>query len=59
MSATIQDPPPLHELAPSLRLAHGGPGRTLNVYLLDTVVVDSGCAGTAAASPAGSSARTC
>jgi hydroxyacylglutathione hydrolase len=42
MSATIQDPPPLHELAPGLRLAHGGPGRTLNVYLLDTVAVDSG-----------------
>jgi glyoxylase-like metal-dependent hydrolase (beta-lactamase superfamily II) len=42
MSATIQDPSPLHELAPGLRLAHGGPGRTLNVYLLDTVVVDSG-----------------
>ena len=42
MSATIQDPPPLHELAPGLRLAHGGPGRTLNVYLLGDVVVDSG-----------------
>jgi hydroxyacylglutathione hydrolase len=32
----------LHELAPGLSLAHGGPGRTLNVYLLGTVVVDSG-----------------
>jgi glyoxylase-like metal-dependent hydrolase (beta-lactamase superfamily II) len=42
MSATIQDPPPLHEPAPGLRLAHGGPGRTLNVYLLGDVVVDSG-----------------
>jgi hydroxyacylglutathione hydrolase len=42
MSATIQDPPPLHELAPGLALARGGPGRTLNVYLLGDVVVDSG-----------------
>jgi hydroxyacylglutathione hydrolase len=42
MSATVQDPPPLHELAPGLRLARGGPGRTLNVYLLGTVVVDAG-----------------
>jgi hydroxyacylglutathione hydrolase len=42
MSATIQHPRPLHELAPGLHLARGGPGRTLNVYLLDTVVVDAG-----------------
>jgi glyoxylase-like metal-dependent hydrolase (beta-lactamase superfamily II) len=42
MSATIQDRRPLHELAPGLRLARGGPGRTLNVYLLGDVVVDSG-----------------
>jgi hydroxyacylglutathione hydrolase len=42
MSGTIQDPPPLHELAPGLRLARGGPGRSLNVYLLGDVVVDSG-----------------
>jgi hydroxyacylglutathione hydrolase len=42
MSATIQDPPPLHELAPGLRLARGGPGRSLNVYLLGDVVVDAG-----------------
>jgi glyoxylase-like metal-dependent hydrolase (beta-lactamase superfamily II) len=42
MSATIQDPRPLHELAPGLRLACGGPGRSLNVYLLGDVVVDSG-----------------
>jgi hydroxyacylglutathione hydrolase len=32
----------LHELAPGLHLARGGPGRTLNVYLLGDVVVDSG-----------------
>jgi hydroxyacylglutathione hydrolase len=42
MSATIQDPQPLHELAPGLHLAHGGPGRTLNIYLLGDIVVDSG-----------------
>jgi hydroxyacylglutathione hydrolase len=42
MSATIQDPPPLHELAPGLALARGGPGRSLNVYLLGDVVVDAG-----------------
>jgi hypothetical protein len=36
MSATIQDPRPLHELAPGLHLARGGPGRTLNVYMLGT-----------------------
>jgi hydroxyacylglutathione hydrolase len=35
-------PSPLHELAPGLALARGGPGRSLNVYLLDTVVVDAG-----------------
>jgi hydroxyacylglutathione hydrolase len=35
-------PPSLHELAPGLALARGGPGRTLNVYLLGTVVLDSG-----------------
>jgi hydroxyacylglutathione hydrolase len=33
---------PLHELAPDLYLARGGPGRTLNVYLFGTVVLDSG-----------------
>src|SRR6266540_7137469 len=32
----------LHQLAPGLALARGGPGRTLNVYLLGTVVVDAG-----------------
>jgi hydroxyacylglutathione hydrolase len=42
MSATIQDPRPLHELARGLALARGGPGRSLNVYLLGDVVVDSG-----------------
>jgi hydroxyacylglutathione hydrolase len=42
MSATAQRPLPLHELAPGLRLARGGPGRSLNVYLLGGVVVDSG-----------------
>jgi hydroxyacylglutathione hydrolase len=42
MSATAQRPLPLHELAPGLALARGGPGRTLNVYLLGDVVVDSG-----------------
>jgi hydroxyacylglutathione hydrolase len=42
MSATAQRPLPLHELAPSLALARGGPGRTLNVYLLGDVVVDAG-----------------
>jgi hydroxyacylglutathione hydrolase len=42
MSATVQRPLPLHELAPGLALARGGPGRTLNVYLLGDVLVDSG-----------------
>jgi hydroxyacylglutathione hydrolase len=42
MSATAQRPVPLHELAPGLALARGGPGRTLNVYLLGDVVVDAG-----------------
>ena len=42
MSATAQRPLPLHELTPGLALARGGPGRTLNVYLLGDVVVDSG-----------------
>jgi hydroxyacylglutathione hydrolase len=42
MGATAQGPQPLRELAPGLSLARGGPGRTLNVYLLDTIVVDSG-----------------
>jgi hydroxyacylglutathione hydrolase len=31
-----------YELAPGLSLARGGPGLTLNVYLLGDVVVDSG-----------------
>jgi hypothetical protein len=38
----VQRPQALHELAPGLALAGGGPGRTLNVYLLGTVVLDSG-----------------
>jgi hydroxyacylglutathione hydrolase len=38
----VQPPQSLPELAPGLRLARGGPGRTLNIYLLGTVVVDSG-----------------
>jgi hydroxyacylglutathione hydrolase len=38
----VQHPRALHELAPGLALARGGPGRTLNVYLLGDVVVDSG-----------------
>jgi len=42
MTATAQRPLPLHELAPGLALARGGPGRTLNVYLLGDVVVDAG-----------------
>ena len=42
MSGTVQDPLPLHELAPGLALARGGPGRTLNIYLLGDVVLDSG-----------------
>jgi hydroxyacylglutathione hydrolase len=42
MSATAQRPLPLHELAPGLALARGGPGRTLNIYLLGSVVLDSG-----------------
>lgn len=40
--ALVQHPQALHELAPRLALARGGPGRTLNVYLLGTVVLDSG-----------------
>ena len=42
MSAAARGPQPLRELAPGLSLARGGPGRTLNVYLLDTIIVDSG-----------------
>ena len=42
MSATAPRPQPLHELATGLALARGGPGRTLNVYLLGDVVMDSG-----------------
>ena len=42
MSATVQHPQPLPELAPGLALARGGPGRSLNVYLLGDVVLDSG-----------------
>jgi Metallo-beta-lactamase superfamily len=37
-----EHPQPLHQLAPGLALARGGPGRNLNVYLLGSVVVDSG-----------------
>jgi hydroxyacylglutathione hydrolase len=32
----------VHELAPGVAIARGGPGRSLNVYLLGTIVVDSG-----------------
>jgi hydroxyacylglutathione hydrolase len=39
---TANQPPSLHELAPGLVVARGGPGRILNVYLLGTVVLDSG-----------------
>jgi hydroxyacylglutathione hydrolase len=35
-----QHPQPLHQLAPGL--ARGGPGRSLNVYLLGDMVVDAG-----------------
>jgi hydroxyacylglutathione hydrolase len=42
MSAAVPLPRPLHELGPGLSLARGGPGRTLNVYLLGDVVVDAG-----------------
>jgi hydroxyacylglutathione hydrolase len=42
MGATVQGPQALRELAPGLSLARGGPGRTLNVYLLGSIVVDSG-----------------
>ena len=38
----VQHPQSLPELVPGLHLAHGGPGRILNVYLLGSVVVDSG-----------------
>ena len=38
----VQHPQSLHEMAPGLSLTRGGPGRTLNVYLLGSVVVDSG-----------------
>jgi hypothetical protein len=38
----VQHPQSLHELAPRLALARGGPGRTLNIYLLGSVVLDSG-----------------
>ena len=38
----VPQPQSLHEMAPGLSLARGGPGRTLNVYLLGSVVVDSG-----------------
>jgi hydroxyacylglutathione hydrolase len=37
-----EHPQPLHQLAPGLALARGGPGRSLNVYLLGDIVVDSG-----------------
>jgi hydroxyacylglutathione hydrolase len=42
VSAMVQHPQPLHELAPGLALARGGPGCTLNIYLLGTIVLDSG-----------------
>jgi len=42
MTAAGLPPEPLHELAPGLGLARGGPGRTLNIYLLGEVVIDSG-----------------
>jgi hydroxyacylglutathione hydrolase len=38
----VQHPQSLHELAPRLALARGGPGRTLIIYLLGSVVLDSG-----------------
>jgi hydroxyacylglutathione hydrolase len=38
----VVPPVPLHELAPDLYLARAGLGRTLNVYLFGTVVLDSG-----------------
>jgi hypothetical protein len=38
MSATAQRSLPLHRLAPGLTLARGGPGRSLNVYLLGDVI---------------------
>jgi len=38
----VTRPESLYELAPGLSLARGGPGFTLNVYLLGDVVVDSG-----------------
>ncbi|MGH3925518.1 MAG: hypothetical protein ACRDTT_22125, partial [Pseudonocardiaceae bacterium] len=34
----------VHELATGLGLARGGPDRTLNIYLLGNVVIDSGSA---------------
>jgi hydroxyacylglutathione hydrolase len=37
-----EHPQPLHQLAPGLALARGGPGRTLNIYLLGDVVLDAG-----------------
>jgi hydroxyacylglutathione hydrolase len=42
MSATAPHPQPLYALAPGLQLARGGPGRSLNIYLLGDVVLDSG-----------------
>jgi glyoxylase-like metal-dependent hydrolase (beta-lactamase superfamily II) len=39
MSAAVPLPRPLHELGPGLALARGGPGRSLNVYLLGDVVL--------------------
>lgn len=42
MTAAGLPPEPLHDLAPGLGLARGGPGRTLNIYLLGDVVIDSG-----------------
>jgi hypothetical protein len=38
MSATAQRSLPLHRLAPGLTLARGGPGRSLNVYLLGDLI---------------------
>jgi hydroxyacylglutathione hydrolase len=38
----VQHPRAPHELAPGLSLARGGPGRTLNIYLLGDVVLDAG-----------------
>jgi hydroxyacylglutathione hydrolase len=42
MGVTAEYRRSLHELAPGVSVARGGPGRTLNIYLFGTVVLDSG-----------------